>query len=138
MKHVFIDTNVMVDYLANRTPFAKDAILLLTLGKQKRIRLYISSLCYYQLSYILRNQRTKHETLLVLKDIYSWTDCLPVTSDIIKQSLHSNFTDFEDAIQHFIAHNHRSIHCIVTRNKRDFTTSQLPVLSPKECISWLN
>lgn len=138
MKHVFIDTNVMVDYLANRSPFAKDAILLLTKGKQKKIKLYLSSLCYHQLNYILKNQLPKHVTLLILKDIYSWTDCLPVTGEIVKQALHSNFTDFEDAIQHYIAHNHHDMHCIVTRNKRDFTTSQLPVFSPKECLAWLN
>lgn len=52
----------------------------------------------------------------------------------IKMSLHSGFKDFEDAIIYFSALNN-NIDLIITRNKKDFIKSGLPVLSPEEFLS---
>lgn len=138
MKHIFIDTNIMLDYLANRMPFANEAMRILDYGKKKKIQLYLSSMSYHQLNYILRKQFSKHQTKFILNNIFKWTNCLPVNSAIIKQSLDADINDFEDAIQYFTALKSGNIHCIVTRNKEDFSSSQIPVLSPKECLSRLN
>lgn len=138
MKHIFIDTNIMLDYLANRMPFAKDAMRILDYSKKKKIHIYLSSLSYHQINYILRKQYSKQQTKSILNNIFKWTNCLSINSDIVKQSLDAEMNDFEDALQYYTAIKSGNIHCIVTRNKRDFTSSIIPVLSPKEYLTWLN
>ena len=50
----------------------------------------------------------------------------------IHSALSSSFKDFEDAIQHFWAKAEGGISAIVTRNKEDYSASEIPVLWPDE------
>ena len=52
----------------------------------------------------------------------------------IQSALSSNFKDFEDAIQHFAAQAEGGISAIVTRNKADYSASEIPALSPEEFL----
>lgn len=56
---------------------------------------------------------------------------LPVNEKLLKESLKSSFADIEDSFQHSIAIKGKC-DCIITRNKRDYKNSRLPVYSPKE------
>jgi negative regulator of replication initiation len=58
---------------------------------------------------------------------------LSVNEKIIKQALHSDFKDFEDAVQYYSAIQNHLVECIITRNVSDFKSSKLPVLKPTEC-----
>ena len=53
----------------------------------------------------------------------------------IQSALSSSFKDFEDAIQHFAAKAEGGITAIVTRNKGDYSVSEIPVLSPEEFLA---
>ena len=53
----------------------------------------------------------------------------------IQSALASSFKDFEDSIQHFAAMAEGGISAIVTRNKADYSTSEIPVLSPDEFLA---
>jgi hypothetical protein len=55
----------------------------------------------------------------------------------IEFALSSSFKDFEDAVQQFAAKAEGSIGAIVTRNKTDYSASELPVLSPDEFLAQL-
>jgi predicted nucleic acid-binding protein len=46
MEKVFVDTNIVIDLLAKREPFYKDAQELFTLSDKKEIKLQISSLTF--------------------------------------------------------------------------------------------
>jgi hypothetical protein len=53
----------------------------------------------------------------------------------IKKSIKSDFKDFEDAIQYNCAKSLSKIDFIVTRDTKDFKSSSLPILTPKEAVS---
>ncbi len=53
----------------------------------------------------------------------------------IQSSLVSSFNDFEDAIQYYSAKAETGICAIVTRNKADYSASEIPVLSPEEYLA---
>jgi len=53
---------------------------------------------------------------------------------VIRQSLKTDFNDYEDAIQYYCALSTPQIDFIVTRNTKDFKKSTLPVLTPVEAI----
>ena len=57
----------------------------------------------------------------------------PVDDNVVRQSLASNFTDFEDALQYYSALTVNS-EVIITRNGKDFVNSKLPVMTANE---WL-
>jgi predicted nucleic acid-binding protein len=127
---LFIDTNVVVDYLSQRQPFFKDAekIFLLSKGKYE---LCISSLSFTTIYYILHKLKDKEELLSLLDDLQNIMNVLPVDGEIINQAIHSGFSDFEDAVQYFSAL-YGGADCIITRDKTGFAKASIPVINPKE------
>lgn len=59
-----------------------------------------------------------------------------VMIDTIDDSIRSEFDDFEDAMQYYSAMR-ESVDYIVTRNKKDFKSAQIPVFEPQEFIDYL-
>lgn len=60
-------------------------------------------------------------------------EVLPMDNKILELALVSYFNDFEDAIQYNTALEN-DIDIILTRNKKDFKKSILPVLTAKEYL----
>lgn len=135
MKNIFLDTNVLIDFFANRKPFSIEAAKLFNYSFKKEINIYISAVSYNNIYYILRQSCSHAVTLKMLAELNEWTDILDVTKDIIKKSIKSDFKDFEDAIQYNCAKSLSKIDFIVTRDTKDFKSSSLPILTPKEAVS---
>ncbi len=58
----------------------------------------------------------------------------PVDERVVSRALVSDFADFEDAVQYYSALGVKA-DFIITRNTRDFSTSELPVFSPDEMLA---
>ncbi len=138
MTTLFLDTNIIIDFLSNRQPFANEASQLFEASIQKKIKLYISAISVNNIYYILRQQLHHSQCLKMLSALTEWTFILDTTKEIINLSLHSDFKDFEDAIQYHSALSKSNIQCIVTRNTKDYKKSKLPILTPGEAIQLLN
>jgi predicted nucleic acid-binding protein len=138
MRHIFIDTNVVIDFLANRQPFSMDAARLFDTALEGNARIYISAVSYNNIYYILRQSLTSKATIKLLDELAEITEIADVTNAIIRQSLKTDFNDYEDAIQYHCALSLPQIDFIVTRNTRDFKKSTLPVMNPSEAIASLN
>ena len=63
------------------------------------------------------------------------TEIVALDENIVSQSLQSGFRDFEDAIQYFSALSLPKLDGIVTRNTKDFSKSELSILTPTETLS---
>jgi len=137
MKNIFLDTNVLIDFFADRKPFSLEAAKLFNHSFKKNINIYISAVSYNNIYYILRQSCSHNETIKMLTELNEWTDIIDVSKDIIKKSLKSEFKDFEDAIQCNCAKSMSKIDFIVTRDTKDFKSSSLPVLSPKEAVTFV-
>lgn len=135
MKNVFLDTNILIDFFADRKPFSLEAAKLLNYSLKKKINIYISAVSYNNIYYILRQSCSHNETIKMLAELNEWTEIIDVSKEVIKKSIKSDFRDFEDAIQYNCAKSLTKIECIVTRNSKDFKTSSLPILNPKEAVS---
>ncbi len=134
MKHIFMDTNVVIDFLADRQPFSLHAAKLFDLTIDRKVRIYISAVSYNNIYYILRQSLTNNATIKLLEELVEMTEITDVTKLIIKQSLKTDFKDYEDAIQYYCALSIPKIDFIVTRDTKDFKKSTLPVLTPVEAI----
>ena len=134
MKTVFLDTNVIIDFLADRRPFSLIAAEIFNAALSGNVKIFISSVSYNNIYYILRQSLSHVETIKHLEALYEMTAVIDVTKDIIKKSLKSDFKDFEDAIQHNCALTINKLDCIITRDSKDFKKSALPVMNPQEAI----
>jgi predicted nucleic acid-binding protein len=132
MIKVFIDTNVIIDLIANREPFSEDAIQLFSLGERKKIKLYISTQSILTTHYILKKYISEKELRDIIDELLDFVSVIPSTKDIIKRSLKSKYNDFEDGVQILTAESIESMSFIVTRNVKDFKESNLNVLTPQD------
>ena len=132
---IFLDTNVALDHLADRQPFAEYAHRVFALAEIGELTACLSSLSFSNLYYILRKLKGHADALTLLGKLKLLVRISSVTEAEIQSALSSSFKDFEDAIQHFAAKAEGGISAIVTRNKGDYTTSEIPVLSPDEFLA---
>jgi predicted nucleic acid-binding protein len=133
MKKLFLDTNIILDLLANRIPFYIEAAELFSLADKKKIKLSISSLCLADTHYILSKQNPDLEVRKILRKFKVLVNVLPLDNKIADLALNSEFHDFEDAIQYYTAiENDQDI--IITRNQQDFRDSKIPIMTAGEFI----
>ena len=134
MKKVFVDSDVILDLLAKREPHYLHAAKLFTLIDQQKVKGYTSPIVFANLHYLLRKNTSNLTALKSLRKLKTLINILSVDERIIEQSLNSEFTDFEDAIQYFAAVNN-GISIIITRNKADYKKSKIPVVTAEEYLS---
>jgi predicted nucleic acid-binding protein len=133
----YVDTNVLIDFLADRKPFSESATSIFDLAVKKRIKLFISAISYNNIYYIIQRENKSHKKTIALLELLS-EDCtiLDTTKAILQNAMQADFKDFEDAIQYYSAKSHNGIHAIITRNPKDFPIKDLSILSPEEAISF--
>ena len=133
MKNLFLDTNIILDLLANIMPFYTEAAKLFSLADKKKVKLSISSLCIADAHYILSRQNPETEVRNILRKFKVLVNVLPLDDKITDLALNSEFRDFEDAIQYYTAiENDQNL--IITRNQQDFKESKIPVMTAGEFI----
>lgn len=129
---VFIDTNVLIDLILKRNGY-QDAATILLHQRSGRIQLIASSLTIANIAYILRKKYRGESLYSILNVLTSYFTIADLTASNMEAALLLRASDFEDALQYYVAiSNH--VHCIVTRNKKDFYFSEIPVISPEELL----
>ena len=138
MKNIFLDTNIVIDFLADREPFSLDAAKLFNLSVLGKVKIYISAVSYNNIYYILRQSLSNSETIRLLDEISEMAEIADVTKSVIKKSLKTDFKDFEDAIQYYCALSLNKIDFIVTRDTKDFKKSTLSIMTATEAVGYLD
>ena len=133
MKEIFIDTDIILDLIAKREPFYPHAAELFSEIDNKKIKAYVSSIIFSNLHYILRKLCNKEITLKSLLKLKLLVTILPVDEKIIELALASDFNDFEDAIQFYVA-KENNIRYLLTRNKKDFKKADISVMTADEYL----
>jgi len=131
---VFIDTNVLLDVLAEREGLYLDAMQVWTLAESGHLDAHISAISFNNCYYIVRRHADKanaESAVRLLRDVFSVVD---LTSQILNQAIDAGFTDFEDAIQFHSAVQAKA-QIIITRNPDHFPRTPFNVLSPREFLT---
>ena len=138
MIQVFIDTNVLLDYLSGREPFCQESARLLESVQQGTIKGFVSSLSFSNLYYILRKFHSHQHVISALDEISDTISIIKVDGKVIKKALKSRFTDFEDAIQYQAALSKKGINTVITRNIKDYRHARIPVMTPETFLRTLD
>ena len=131
---VFLDTNVVLDYLLEREDFYENANRLFELAYSAEIPMYISSLSVANIAYVERKNFSReilYDIITDLRKVISFTNVDDLT---IQRALILRANDFEDAIQYFSALQ-AGADCIVTRNVKDFSFSDIEVITPSDFLT---
>ena len=134
MTKVFVDTDVCIDLLSGRKPFNATAEILFSLAYSGKIKIYVSSLSFANIDYVLRSQYSTAHSRQIIGKFKTLVNVLSVNSKTIDLAVASDFNDFEDAIQYCCAIEN-SLTTIVTRNIKDYKKSMIKVLTPETFIS---
>ena len=133
MSKAFIDTDVILDFLIAREPFAADAGRIFSLAENKEIVICSTGLVFSNAYYVLRKLGTHRKVVEKLTQLSRLIDIIGLSKAAVMQALGSDFGDFEDALQHYAALAD-GVKVIVTRNTKDYKHSQLAVLTPDQYL----
>ena len=138
MKHLFIDTNIIIDIFAARSPFDISAIELFRLAQDKKIKIYISATSYTTIYYILRINKVAHnKCLAIIQDLLKCTAIIATDQLVINKAVNFGFDDFEDGVQYISAKSVPKISLIVSRDKKGYKKSTIPVLNAEQALAFI-
>lgn len=127
---VYVDTNVLVDFVCNRQGFVEEAKKLFAHGYMEEYELMTSALSVVNAVYI--GHKYKHNDIEeYLIKVASFVDVVDLRGQVVVDMLSSGWKDYEDATQNASAVWAKA-DCIVTRNKKDFKDSSVPVYKVTE------
>jgi len=137
MIHLFLDTNVVIDFLTDRKPFSLLAGKLFDNSEKGEVKLYLSAVSYSNIYYVVKKMSSHKDAIKILNRLEEMTEIIDTSKGTIKNALGSEFKDFEDSIQYFSAKLNSNINGIVTRNGGDFKHSSISILTPEEAIKFV-
>lgn len=129
-----IDTCVIIDALQAREPFRKEAEKLFLLVANDRLEGYITAKAVTDIYYLThRNTHSDEQARKILASLLSLFAVLDTHGSDCQNALVSSLSDYEDAVM--VETGKRShMECIVTRNTRDYSKSDIPVLTPTQLL----
>jgi len=133
IEKVFIDTDIALDLLSERLPHYTYAAQLFTLSDKGKLLIYVSSLFFSNLNYLLSRQYSQKDARRILNKFKVLVNVLGVDDKIIGLSLNSEFRDFEDAIQYYTAIEN-NISTLITRNLKDYKYAQIAVITAEDFL----
>jgi len=131
MDKVLIDMDVLLDFFFDREPFSKFAAEVLNLCEENKLSGFTTAVIISNVYYLLR-KTAKHDIIVEkIKQLLSIIEIIKMDKNTVLNALNSDFKDFEDALQNFSAIENGDIGIILTRNIKDFKTSELAILTPE-------
>lgn len=131
---VLVDTNVVLDVLLDRRPFADAATQVFALVEESRMEGLLCATTITTVDYLLGQALAPQEARGALERLLGLFEIAPVNRSVLEHALRSRITDFEDAVLEqagFLA----GVDAIITRNVNDFRKSQITVFDPTELIA---
>jgi predicted nucleic acid-binding protein len=131
---ILIDTNIVLDALMERGPWAKAAqAVLLAVAEEKAEGCIIAS-SFTDIYYILRkHMKDKEQLKQTLLGLMAVINVLDVTGADCEKAFYLPMTDYEDALLAYCAKRHKADY-IITRNIKHFTGSPVLAISPDDFL----
>jgi len=118
-----------------RDDFYPDSRAVFEIVETNDINAFVSAVSMTNIFYILRKFKQNIENVYSLMDDLSALFAIaPVTENTIKNAMALRWKNFEDAVQYMSAQG-VNVEYIITQNKSDFESFEIPCLSPFEYIT---
>jgi len=134
---VLLDTNVVLDFLLDRAPFAEAAAALWQANEDGRLAAYVSVITPINVFYIARKLKGAPAARQLVESLLAACRVCELDRDMLLSALSLPLKDFEDAAQ-VVSAEGESLDALVTRDPNDYKNIRLPVLSPSDCLKRLS
>jgi predicted nucleic acid-binding protein len=134
MKQFFIDTNILIDFIADRKPFGENAAKLFQFADENKIILHIAALSFSNTHYVLKKHINEETIRKVFLELFELLEIIPHTKQMLKTAAKSIHKDFEDALQIAAAESNSNVTAIITRNLRDFRKASVSCILPEQAL----
>lgn len=134
---VLVDTNVVLDVMLARQPFARHSSKVLALIEKSLIEGYLCATTVTTIDYLLSQSLPDKEASKSIERLLALFEVAPVNRAILEQALRSEIDDFEDAVLEQSA-KLVDAKVIATRNLKDFRKAEVTALDPEELISQIS
>ncbi len=126
-----------MDVFLDRLPFSVHSSKVIALCEVGKVKGFITPVICSNLYYLLRRTAEHKKVIEQLNQLLSFTDVVLMDKQTVVHALNSEFKDFEDALQNCAAEKSESIEIILTRNTKDYSRSNLVVLTPELFLKML-
>lgn len=133
---VLPDTDVVLDLVLARAPFAEAAAELFDFGEQGLFEAFISGITPTNVFYVARKAKSSTDLRQAMRQLLQAVRVCPLDHSVLTSAIALPFGDYEDAVQHASA-TAGGLDAIVTRNLDDYKNAALPVFSPTDFLNRL-
>lgn len=132
---VFVDTNIFIDILLNRTDFVTESIQIYKLCENSIVQGYVAPISINNIYYICRKAVNQEALTSFLCDVSFYFTISSMNNESVVFAKNLNIKDFEDALQSAMAIQ-SGCDCIITRNVDDYKKiSGIDIFEPKEFLA---
>ena len=133
MKNIFIDCNIIIDWLTDRPPYSEYAKYLIAEIENKKFNAFISPLILAYVYYIVKQTYNKQVAFGFIQESLKYFNICDLTKRIVIESVQNKYKDFEEDIHYHTAKSNK-IDVIITRNKKDFIKNSIKIMSADEFL----
>lgn len=137
MMLVLLDTDVVLDYLLDRAPFAEDAAVIWESGERGEAGLFVAAITPLNLYYVARKLKGAAAARQLVSSLLKACRVCTLDQTILLAAQTTTMPDFEDAVQ-AVSAEFFGLDAVVTRNPTDFTNSAVQVLTASEMARLLS
>lgn len=130
---LLLDTNIVLDLLMDRTPFAESAAELFSMVEDGTVTGCLCATTITTLFYLTAKTVGPVQAQREVKKLLQLFEVAPVNRAVLESAVNAGFVDFEDAVIYQSAC-HAGAEAIITRNLKDFAKSRIPVYTAEEMI----
>ena len=131
--NVFLDTNVVIDFMGEREGFFDDASVIFSMIADGSINASVSSLTIVNCAYILKKAFGPDVMIEKLGTLCQILDIMPIAKEHVQNAISMKPNDYEDAVQYLSAiPSHPDM--VITRDKKGFSDFNIMVMTPSEFV----
>lgn len=133
---VLVDTNVVLDVILRREPWADDAVRMLDAVSRGRVRGFVASHAITTVHYVVAKDAGRAAANTAVADLLAVLRTVPLGEAEYHRALAMRLGDFEDAVQ-AAASLAVGADFVVTRNAKDFRGAPVATRTPGEILAML-
>ena len=134
--NIFLDTNVVIDFLGEREDFFAEASIIFSMIDEGTIHASVSALTIVNCAYILKKAFNADIMYDKVEALFKMLDVLPIDKSQLQNAIKIRPYDYEDAVQYYSALP-TNPDVIITRDKKGYRDLDVLVMTPSEFVKRL-
>ena len=134
--NLLLDTNVYIDYLGGREPFAKPARKLVAAGFFGDVRLWVPAQSVTDAFFVLRKFKSSRSIQNAMGNSFKMINVVDVTARDATRAVDLQWDDLEDCLIALSAQKANADY-LVTRDAKGFKRSAVPTATPNQIATML-